>query len=228
MDVYNYWTSSPITTGTTIIAAEYRGGVILGADTRTTDTVYVANRVTDKISKITDNIYVCRSGSAADTQAVAEVTGYHMNLLSIEMGKESSVYCGANIVRELCYNNRDKITVGMIVGGWDHMKLGQVYSIPLGGMCIRQPIALGGSGCTYIYGFVDAHYQKGMEKEECVELIVNALALAMERDGSSGGCVRLAIIDKSGCERRLITGDQLPSFGEIIDFDFEDIPESYI
>jgi len=41
-----------------------------------------------------------------------------------------------------------------------------------------------------------------------------ALALAMMRDGSSGGCVRLAIITKDGVERRVITGDKLPKFYE--------------
>jgi len=33
---------------------------------------YVANRVTDKLTQITDYIYCCRSGSAADTQAIAD------------------------------------------------------------------------------------------------------------------------------------------------------------
>jgi 20S proteasome subunit beta 1 len=37
-----------------------------------------------------------------------------------------------------------------------------------------------------------------------------ALSLAMSRDGSSGGVIRLAIIDKDGVERKLIPGDKLP------------------
>jgi len=32
----------------------------------------------------------------------------------------------------------------------------------------------------------------------------------MARDGSSGGVVRLAIIDKDGVERRFIPGNDLP------------------
>lgn len=40
---------------------------------------YIANRVTDKLTKITDKIYCCRSGSAADTQAVADIVSYHLN-----------------------------------------------------------------------------------------------------------------------------------------------------
>jgi 20S proteasome subunit beta 1 len=32
----------------------------------------------------------------------------------------------------------------------------------------------------------------------------------MARDGSSGGVIRLAIIDKNGVERKWIPGDKLP------------------
>ncbi len=39
---------------------------------------YVANRVSDKLTKITDHIYCCRSGSAADTQAIADIVNYHL------------------------------------------------------------------------------------------------------------------------------------------------------
>lgn len=32
----------------------------------------------------------------------------------------------------------------------------------------------------------------------------------MSRDGSSGGIVRMAIVDKDGVERKFFHGDQLP------------------
>ena len=41
---------------------------------------YVANRVTDKLTKVTENIYCCRSGSAADTQAIADIVQYHLSI----------------------------------------------------------------------------------------------------------------------------------------------------
>lgn len=43
---------------------------------------YIANRVTDKLTHIHDRIYCCRSGSAADTQAVADVVAYQMQMVS--------------------------------------------------------------------------------------------------------------------------------------------------
>lgn len=50
----------------------------------------------------------------------------------------------------------------------------QVFNIPLGGMCIRQPFALGGSGSTYVFGFVDSNFKKGMTKEECVQFVTKS------------------------------------------------------
>lgn len=64
---------------TTIMAVQYEDGVIMGADSRTTTGAYIANRVTDKLTKVTDYIYCCRSGSAADTQAIADIVKYHLD-----------------------------------------------------------------------------------------------------------------------------------------------------
>lgn len=61
------------------MAVEFKDGVIIGADSRTSLGAYIANRVTDKLTRITDKIYCCRSGSAADTQAIADIVGYSLN-----------------------------------------------------------------------------------------------------------------------------------------------------
>ncbi len=41
-----------------------------------------------------------------------------------------------------------------------------------------------------------------------------AVTLAMSRDGSSGGVVRIAVITKDGVERIFTPGDKLPTFWE--------------
>ncbi|KAE8743278.1 hypothetical protein FOCC_FOCC011107 [Frankliniella occidentalis] len=172
-------------TGTTIMAVEFDGGVIIGADSRSTTGVYIANRVTDKLTKITDNIYCCRSGSSADTQAVADVVRYHVGMHRMELGEEPRVEVAASLFQDMCYNYRDSITAGIILAGWDPYKGGQVYTIPLGGMQVRQKVATGGSG---------------------------TITLAMLRDGSSGGCVRLGVITKDGCVKHCVLGNELPKF----------------
>lgn len=201
-----------ILTGTTIMAVEYDGGVVVGADSRTTMGAYIANRVTDKLTKVSDKIYCCRSGSAADTQAVADIVSYRLNLFQMENNEEPTVFAAANVFRDICYNYRDQLMASIICAGWDQRNGGQVYCIPLGGMLTREPVTIGGSGSGYIYGFVDQAYKKGMTEDECVEFVKKSVTLALTRDGSSGGCVRIGIINKDGCKRKLFLNNELQSY----------------
>lgn len=194
------------------MAVEFNGGVVIGADSRTTTGAYIANRVTDKLTKVTDYIYCCRSGSAADTQAIADIVSYHLNFYEMEMNEHPEVNVAANVFRDMCYNYRDQLTAGIIVAGWDKRLGGQVYSVPIGGMLVRQAFTIGGSGSSYVYGYTDANFKEGMTQEEAVNFSKNTLALAMSRDGSSGGVIRLGIITKDGIERRVITGKDIPTF----------------
>jgi len=92
------------------MAVEYDGGVIIGADSRTSTGYvqklifraiqwpalfcrsYVANRVTDKLTPVMDKIYCCRSGSAADTQAIADIVSYNLKLHRYIRSKKRSYY----------------------------------------------------------------------------------------------------------------------------------------
>lgn len=49
-----------------------------------------------------------------------------------------------------------------------------MYTIPLGGMIVRQPIAIGGSGSTFVWGYVDATYKPNMNKEQTVDFVKNS------------------------------------------------------
>lgn len=89
-----------------------------------------------------------------------------------------------------------------------------------------------GSGSTYVYGYCDATYQEGWGKDEAINFVKNsmshytyyldpeeshlstALALAMARDGSSGGVIRMCVITEEGTERLFVPGNELPKFWE--------------
>ncbi|CAG2220923.1 PSMB6 [Mytilus edulis] len=160
------WLNAEHETGTTIMAVEFDGGVVIGADSRTTTGSYIANRVTDKLTKVTDKIYCCRSGSAADTQAIADIVNHHLNFYKMDFGEEPEVKVAANVFRELCYQNRDSVSAGILVAGWDKVNGGQVYTVPLGGMLTRMPFATGGSGSTHMWICL-THYKEHMSKDEC-------------------------------------------------------------
>merc|ERR1719379_439008 len=171
-----------VKTGTTIMAVAYNGGVVLGADTRTSTGDYVANRASRKISKVHDKIFVCRCGSAADTQALTGFVQHYLGMHAVELGILPTVNTAANLFKMIAYQNKDYLLAGLIVAGYDEKLGGQVYSIPLGGSKVRVPMAVDGSGSGYIAGFCDEFYKPKMSKEEALAFVKKAVAHAMARD----------------------------------------------
>jgi 20S proteasome subunit beta 1 len=204
--------------GTTIMAVRYADGVIMAADSRTTTGSYIANRASDKITPVHDKIFVCRSGSAADTQAVSDIVRYYLNAHSIELGDEPRVKTAANLFKQVVYGNKDRLSAGIIIGGYDEHDGGSVYSVTMGGTLIKQNVALGGSGSIFVYGLMDAEYDPYMNKEQCLKFVRKAVAHAMARDGSSGGVIRTVVISKDGVERDMVPGDKLPFMAENTNF----------
>merc|ERR1711997_267497 len=197
------WIPSEVSTGTTLCAVEFKDGVVLGADTRTSMGSWVANRVTDKLTPISDNIMACRSGSAADTQAMTDVVRNQLQWHSVEFGAPPNVHTAAHLFKNISYQYRDQLTAGIIVAGWDAEKGGQVYSVPIGGALVRQKASIGGSGSTFLYGFLDANYREDMTKDQTVELVKQ--------------CITLAVNTKDGIERKLFLNNELNCFGNLVE-----------
>uniref|UniRef100_A0A7S0VE54 Proteasome subunit beta n=1 Tax=Polytomella parva TaxID=51329 RepID=A0A7S0VE54_9CHLO len=209
-------TFGKVSLGTTIISVSFNGGVILAADSRTSSGNYIGNRATDKITPLSDKVYVLRSGSAADTQAIASYVQLFVAQHQAESGEEVRVRTVANMIRQLAYQNKDMLQAGMIVAGWDSEKGGQVFGVPLGGTLLPLPYAIGGSGSAYISGFCERNFRTGMSEEEALEFIRCAVKLAIARDASSGGCIRTVIITKEGVKRHFLPGENIPAtYGEI-------------
>jgi 20S proteasome subunit beta 1 len=118
-----------LSSGTTIIAIPFDGGVVLGADSRVSTGTYVANRTSDKIAQLHDRIWCCRSGSAADTQALTDYVKHYLGQLAVETGRVPTVKVAAHLMRRLCYENKDNLMAGVIVGGWDPVDGGSVCKL---------------------------------------------------------------------------------------------------
>lgn len=198
------------------MAVTFKGGVILGADSRTSTGSYIANRVADKITPLSSKVYVLRSGSASDTQAISSYVQLYIAQHQSEEGEEISVKTAARLAMNLAYQNKDMLQAGLIVAGWDKHSGGSVWGIPLGGTILQAPYAIGGSGSAYIYGYCDKHWKSEMTEAEAKAFVVKALGFAMARDASSGGCIRTVTIDANGVRRDFLPGSEVPpTYGEI-------------
>ena len=185
--------------------------------------IYISNRASDKMCNLTENVVMARSGSAADTEAVAGFVRHHCEVLSIELDKDNTleVKTVARILNKINYENKNAnngtgLGCYAICAGWDEREGAQVYSCTAGGNMIKTPWTTDGSGSTYIWGFLDSEFKEGMTREECEKYVLKALTLAMAVDSSSGGCARLCTVNKDGCFRQFIKGDELErQLGEI-------------
>uniref|UniRef100_A0A670HQM0 Proteasome 20S subunit beta 9 n=1 Tax=Podarcis muralis TaxID=64176 RepID=A0A670HQM0_PODMU len=115
----------------------------------------------------------------------------HTTIMAVEfdggvvIGSDSRVSAGllplvlaaATLVKNISYKYKEEFSAHLMVAGWDAKKGGQVYGT-LGGMLTRQPFAIGGSGSTYIYGYVDSAYKPGMSREECRQFTMNGSRLS--------------------------------------------------
>jgi len=191
-----------VMTGTTIIAFKYRDGVIVAADSRTSSGRYIDSRMTDKLTQITPNIFCCRSGSASSTQLIARHAERISKLYSIQEETRPSVYKTANLIKNIIYRNK-QLLASIIVAGYSDE--GEIYKIGVCGTITKENISLGGSGSAFIYGFCDSEYKEDMELQEAVDFAKKVVGLAMRRDNSSGGLIRVASITKDGVNRYVYT-----------------------
>jgi len=97
----------PPHTGTTVVAVAYNGGVVLGADSRVSTGTYVSNRASDNLTPLSDFLWLLRSGSAADTQAVADYgdPGSVDGDASLLASKRKKVTCSVHALRWFTYQS---------------------------------------------------------------------------------------------------------------------------
>uniref|UniRef100_A0A673NFZ7 Proteasome subunit beta n=1 Tax=Sinocyclocheilus rhinocerous TaxID=307959 RepID=A0A673NFZ7_9TELE len=203
---HSYSQVKGVSTGTTILAVKFNGGVIIGSDSRASmGESYVSSKTINKLIQVHDRIFCCIAGSLADAQAVTKMAKFQLSFHSIQMESPPLVKAAASIMRELCYNNKEELQAGFITAGWDRKKGPQIYVVSLGGMLLSQPYTIGGSGSTYIYGYVDFIPMATV----CVS---TALALAMGRDNVSGGVVHLVVITEAEVKHVVVPGNKLPKF----------------
>ncbi|KAM0678777.1 Proteasome subunit beta type-1 [Binucleata daphniae] len=200
--------SDEVMTGTTIIAIKYSEGVIIGADTRTSSGIHVANYTSNKLTQLTDKIFCCRSGSAADTKMITDIVTAQNNVSLYADGDKSTVKRLSTYCKNLIYKY-PQLLAGIIVAGYDDLEKGSVYTVTLGGSLVKQDIALGGSGSPYLYGYCDTFYKNDFNKDDGVNFVKEVLKMAIRRDNFSGGCARLAVITQNEVEHIYVPGNEI-------------------
>ena len=189
--------------GTTFICVRLNECIIIAADSQTSSGNLITNRVAEKISKLNEYIICSRSGAAADTQHIVDSLESLMVNYYNQTRAPINVRIAAQLLREICYREKTS-NYGFICAGWDRFHGSQLYSISQGGALFKQDFLLAGSGSIYISSFCDANYREDMNYYQSREFIIKAISMAMNRDGNTGGIIKLCSINHNGTKKEII------------------------
>lgn len=206
--------------GTTIVAVEFAGGVVMAGDRRATMGNLIANRDMDKVYAADEYSVVGIAGTAGVALEVVRL--YQVELEHYEKieGAIMSIEGKANRLASMIRGNLGLAMQGLSVvpmfGGFDlDERRGRIFSYDVTGGCYpeRDHHSIG-SGSMFARGSLKKTWRPGMGESDAVRSCLEALYDAADDDSATGGpdvgrriWPRVAVVDVEGV--RLIEDDEL-------------------
>lgn len=185
-------------TGTTIVGLVYPGGIVLGADTRSTNDTTVADKNCEKIHYIAPNIYCCGAGTAADTEKSTELISSQMELLRMNTGDgQSRVVTACTLLKRMLFRYQGYVSAALVLGGCD-VNGPHLYQIYPHGSTGKLPFTTMGSGSLAAMAVFEADYRDDLSEEEAVELVKRSILAGIFNDLGSGSNVDTCVIRTDG------------------------------
>ncbi|EPR79644.1 Proteasome subunit beta [Spraguea lophii 42_110] len=196
-------------TGTTIVGVKYKYGVVLAADTRSTNGDIVVNKHCNKIHYISDNIYTCGAGTAADIDRISIYTSKKMNIFEKEYNRIPRVAFAANTASLELFRYMGYKSAALLMGGIDDLGVHLITVNPHGSTFPAEYNAQG-SGSLAAIGILEAGYKENMEESEAVKLAVEAIKAGILNDLYSGTEVNMKIIKQDNKKGYKIEDTKFP------------------
>ncbi|CAG9533864.1 unnamed protein product [Cercopithifilaria johnstoni] len=195
-------------TGTTIVATTYKDGLVMGADSRATAGNIIADKHCQKVHKITDSIYVCGAGTAADLHQVSKMLSAQLRLLELNTGKKARVVTALRRAKQHLFSYMGHVGAYLLIGGVDPTGP-HLYQCSANGYTQSKPFASEGSGSYAATTILERDFKTGMTQEEAVHLVRRALEAGMHGDNASGNSLNFVIITP---ETTVFKGPEVPHF----------------
>ncbi|XP_044120870.1 proteasome subunit beta type-7 [Neovison vison] len=183
-------------TGTTIAGVVYKDGIVLGADTRATEGMVVADKNCSKIHFISPNIYCCGAGTAADTDMTTQLISSNLELHSLSTGRLPRVVTANRMLKQMLFRYQGYIGAALVLGGVD-VTGPHLYSIYPHGSTDKLPYVTMGSGSLAAMAVFEDKFRPDMEEEDAKKLVSEAIAAGIFNDLGSGSNIDLCVISKS-------------------------------
>jgi len=184
-------------TGTTICGVIDKDGVVLGADTRSTNGPCVADKNCEKIHYIAPNIYCCGAGTAADTEAVTSMVSSSMELHRMATNRQSRVITALTILKGHLFKYQGHVSAALVLGGYD-LTGPHLHTVYPHGSTDTLPYVTMGSGSLAAMSVFESGFKENMTLEEAKVLVARAISAGIFNDLGSGSNVDLCVINKDG------------------------------
>ncbi|CAG8510422.1 7602_t:CDS:10, partial [Scutellospora calospora] len=186
-------------TGTTIIGVHFKDGIVLGADTRSTNNDVVANKNCEKIHYLAPNMYCGGAGTAADLEFTTALISSQLELHRLSTGREARVQTAVIMAKQKLFRYQGHIGAALIVGGFD-VTGPSLHNIHPHGSSDRLQFVAMGSGSLAAMAILESRWTKNMERDDAIELAKDAIEAGIFNDLGSGSNVDLCIIEKDKIE----------------------------
>ncbi|EJS41658.1 pup1p [Saccharomyces arboricola H-6] len=181
-------------TGTTIVGVKYKTGVVIAADTRSTQGPIVADKNCAKLHRISPKIWCAGAGTAADTEAVTQLIGSNIELHSLYTSREPRVVSALQMLKQHLFKYQGHIGAYLIVAGVDPTG-SHLFSIHAHGSTdVGYYLSLG-SGSLAAMAVLESHWKQDLTKEEAIQLASDAIQAGIWNDLGSGSNVDVCVME---------------------------------
>merc|ERR1712062_1302 len=200
-------------TGTTICGAVFKGGVIVGADTRATGGDIVANKNCQKIHPLAPNMVCCGAGTAADCDKVTEMISSQLELLRLNSDRQQRVKTANRLFQQMLFRYQGHIGAYLILAGVD-FEGSHLYTIHAHGSSSKVPYSAMGSGSLAAISILEEGWHADMEEEAAKKLVRDAIVAGIINDMGSGSTVDIAVLKPNDVIDYLRPYEKIVSKGE--------------
>jgi len=186
-------------TGTTIVGLIYQDGIVLGADTRSTEGPIVADKNCEKIHYIASNIYCCGAGTAADTEFTTALISSQLEIHKLSTGRQPRVATAKTMLHQMLFKYQGNVSAALILGGVD-LTGPSLYTIYPHGSTDSLPYVTMGSGSLAAMAVFESGFRRNMTKEEGIALVHKAITAGIFNDLGSGSNVDVVVITRGKTE----------------------------
>lgn len=181
-------------TGTTIVGVKFNGGVVIAADTRSTQGPIVADKNCAKLHRIAPRIWCAGAGTAADTEAVTQLIASNIELHSLSSKRQPRVVTALQMLKQHLFKYQGYIGAYLIIAGCDPTG-SHLFSIHAHGSTdVGYYLSLG-SGSLAAMAVLETNWREDITKDEAIKLASDAIQAGIWNDLGSGSNVDVCVME---------------------------------